>query len=167
MTIRRVLPLLFVLATACSSPDSRQKALKTSLTALNAARDGFVSWDKAHQQQIVADAETYEAGKKALEAYRHKRESIVYGFSAAYSALAAAALDNTITALVSAAQAAHDLYGLIKSLTGDGVDVPAVPDPQPESEVPPVEPVEPTPPPEPTAPEMPEATTAPAAPETP
>jgi hypothetical protein len=118
--------LVVLVAASCGGPDAKQKALRTSLLALNAARDGFVAWDKTHQDKIVADAESYDQGKAALEVYRTKREPVVHGFSAAYSALAAAALDPSLEMVVEAAVAAKSVYDLIKSLTGGKVETPDV-----------------------------------------
>lgn len=106
------------MGTACG-PSARQTALQTSLTALNAARDGFVQWDKQKQTKIVADAKTLDDGKAALKTYRAKRGPIVEGFTVAYSALALAALDDNMARLAEAANTAAALYKLIKDLKGD------------------------------------------------
>jgi hypothetical protein len=112
-----ILVLLLALP-ACPGPDSKQKALQTSLTALNAARDGFVAWDKSHQQKIVDGATSLEQGKAALAAYRAKREPVEQGFVVAYSALAVAALEKSAAMILEAALAAKEVYTLIKLLTG-------------------------------------------------
>ncbi len=126
-TRRAVVGVVFltaaVSATACG-PNARQTALKTSLTALNAARDGFVQWDKQKQTKIVADAKTLEDGKKALADYRSKRAPVIEGFTVAYSALALAALDDNMARLTEAINTAAALYKLIKSLTGGAVEIP-------------------------------------------
>jgi nitrogen fixation/metabolism regulation signal transduction histidine kinase len=108
---------------ACG-PNARQTALKTSLVSLNAARDGFVQWDKQKQTTIVEDAKTLDEGKAALKAYRAKRAPVVEGFTVAYSALALAALDDNMARLTEAITTASALYQLIKSLTGDAVKTP-------------------------------------------
>ena len=120
-----LLSLVFVLLSACPGPDSKQKALQTSLTALNAARDGFLAWDKNHQQKIVDEATSMEQGKAALAAYRSKREPVVQGFVVAYSALAVAALERSAAMILEAALAAKEVYSLVKMLTGHNSQPPA------------------------------------------
>jgi len=116
---RQVSPLLIlVFLVGCGGDASKQKALKTSLVALNAAREGFVTWDEHHQAQIVADSTSLEQGQAALKDYRDKRAPIVEGFTVAYSALAAAALEPSVEMLVEASKAAMAVYQLIKDLTG-------------------------------------------------
>jgi hypothetical protein len=116
--------LIFValLLTGCPSPDAKQKALQASMSALNTARDTFVAWDEHHQHSLVAKAKTFDEGKQSLESYRDQRSKVVQGFVVAYSAIAAAALEDKLEALVEAAKAVQELYGLIKSLTGDPVE---------------------------------------------
>jgi hypothetical protein len=150
--LRCILPILVLLLAACGA-NPRQEALQTSLTALNTARNGFVAWDKAHQQKIVAGAATYEEGKAAIDAYRAKRAKVVQGFVVAYSALAAAALDDKTSMLIEAAIAAQELYKLIKLLTEEppAMEPPAAE--APPEEVP--EPADPAPAAEPAVPASP------------
>ena len=75
--------------TACGN---HQTELKTSLTVLDAARDGFTAWDDEHQHVIVTQATSLEQGQTALADYRKKREPVIRGFELAYKALATAAL---------------------------------------------------------------------------
>lgn len=96
--------------------------MQASLVALNTARDTFVMWDGQHQKGLVAKAESLEDGKKLLADYRSRRQTVVQGFIVAYSALAAAALEDKTEALIEAAVAARSLYALIKALT-EGVVV--------------------------------------------
>lgn len=114
--MRRALPLLlaFVLgAAACAV--SRDVVLTKSLAGVNAAREAFVAFDKAHQDGIVADSKTFEGGRLALDAYREQRNKVTIALVAAYGAIAVAAADVTdskslvevvdaMTALVSALQ---------------------------------------------------------------
>jgi hypothetical protein len=140
--------LVFLLALpACPGPDAKQKALQTSLTALNAAREGFVAWDKNHQQKIVDDATSLDQGKAALAAYRTKRAPVEQGFVVAYSALAVAALEKSAAMILEAALAAKEVYGLIKILTKDAVKTPPVEPPAPVEDPAPAPPAPvPTPP---------------------
>ena len=47
------------LGSACSQA-SRKDTLKTSLVSVNAARDGFLAWDRHHQQTIEDQATSRE-----------------------------------------------------------------------------------------------------------
>jgi hypothetical protein len=142
---------VFLALPACPGPDAKQKALQTSLTALNAARDGFVVWDKHHQEKIVENATSLEQGKAALAAYRAKRAPVEQGFVIAYSALAVAALEKSAEMILEAVLAAKEVYKLIKILTDDEVKTPPVeestpaPDPAPAPEEPAAPPAEPAP----------------------
>src|SRR3990167_4760740 len=104
--------LVFLLA-ACG-PSIREKALATTFAGLNAARDGFLTWDKEHQETIVRD--TYAAGGPRADAtrkladYRRQAAKVDHAFVVAYSALAAAALDLSPLGLVGAAPDARHLY---------------------------------------------------------
>jgi hypothetical protein len=141
---------VFLALPACPGPDAKQKALQTSLTALNAARDGFVAWDKQHQEKIVENATSLEQGKAALATYRAKRAPVEQGFVVAYSALAAAALEKSAEMILEAALAAKEVYKLVKLLTNDEVKTPPVEEPTPapdppSPEEPPAPPAEPAP----------------------
>jgi hypothetical protein len=61
------------------------------ITATNAARDSFTSWDAQHQQWIVDQAGNHAEGETALVKYRGKRETILKAFAIAYQAMASAA----------------------------------------------------------------------------
>ena len=119
---RTVWVLILLLSTACGS-SAREKALSTTLASLNAARDGFVAWDKEHQESIVQ--ETYDEGGTRADAvrkladYRRKAARIDQAFVLAYSALAAAALDLSVAGLISAAADARKVYEAILALKGD------------------------------------------------
>jgi hypothetical protein len=83
---------------------SYQSQLKASLTTLNAARDGFTTWDQAHQTQLVANAPSDAEGQSELASYRTRRAPVLAGFQLAYQALATAALspsDVTVGTVVS------------------------------------------------------------------
>lgn len=84
--------LLAALAVGCAS---HQAQLQTAMATLNAARDGFVAWDRQHQADLVKQSTTIEAAKSALDEYRTKRAPVLDGFQIAYQTLAAAALEPT------------------------------------------------------------------------
>jgi hypothetical protein len=99
-------------------PNRRTRTLKATLTAINAARDGFVAWDRDHQHQIVEKATTRDTAQLELDSYRMRREAIVAGFTAAYRALAAAATSGDEASLRAALAAAGELHDALKKLMG-------------------------------------------------
>jgi len=91
--IHGALALLLALAVGCggSFSEKASKSVSVALTTTNAARNTFVAWDESHQQQIVAEADTEAEARERLAAYRAEREVVLEAFTAAYSAIAAAA----------------------------------------------------------------------------
>lgn len=85
--------VVLVVVTACSGSIKQRAdtALSTALLATNAARDQFLAWDKAHQLELIAAAQTRAQGEAALAAYRAKREPVLHAFTVAYAAIGAAA----------------------------------------------------------------------------
>lgn len=114
----RIATVALLFAVAACGADARQKALRTSLQALNASREGFVAWDARAQAELVTQAPSLEAGHAALRAHRDRRDPVVGLFVAAYSALALAALEPTGENLLRAAEDARRLYEAIRKLTG-------------------------------------------------
>ncbi len=85
---------LWVVLSACGGGSiikQADKSLSVALSATNAARDNFVAYDKNHQLTIVDNATTREEGEAAQKAYRGERDAVLRAFTAAYSAIAAAA----------------------------------------------------------------------------
>lgn len=113
-----VLSLLAQLLASCGG-SHREKALATALAGVNGARDGFVQWDEAHQQQVVLTAKSYEEGLDALADYREQREAIVTAFELTYQALAAAALSPEDTSFEIAMGRIEHLYTVMKMLMGE------------------------------------------------
>lgn len=113
-----LLVILLGFLPSCGGAGKHENTLKASLISLNAARDGFVAWDREHQDQIVREAPTYVEGRQRLDDYRKDRERVVAGFEIAYRALAVAALkrdDISITLMLAEAKAVYDR---IRDLTG-------------------------------------------------
>lgn len=113
--------LIALLALAACGPTAQQVVLKSALTGLNATRDGFVAWDAARQQQIVAGAADLADGTNKLRAYRQARERVVLAFEIGYKLVAVAALDLTETNLGAALHAAGEIYDSVRKLTGGAV----------------------------------------------
>lgn len=112
-TAHAVVFLTFLVA---CGPNARQKALATSFAALNAAHEGFVTWDAQHQQDIVAHATSLADGQAVLAKYREDRDPITRGFFVAYAAFSVALAGDTDAHVAAALQAAAQLYLLVKQL---------------------------------------------------
>jgi hypothetical protein len=104
---------IFSLLVLTGCPDAHQKVLRGTLSGLNTARDGFVTWDMSHQSDLVEKAVTLEDGQNKLREYRQSREKVVYAFEVAYKALAIAALDPSTVTVATVITAAKDVYDLI------------------------------------------------------
>jgi len=98
--------------------NQRQQALRTNLVAINAARDGFVAWDAAHQSQIVAVATSAEEGRVKLDAYRTARAKLVDTFEIVYRAISVAAVQEDGPSLAAALRASKQLLDSIEKLQG-------------------------------------------------
>lgn len=101
--------LLVVFALAACSASQRERTIKTTLTAVNEARDAFVTFDRNTQQAIITIAPTYERGLAALLVYRKRRELVVEAFTAAYRAIAIAATGDDYAAIPTMLAAARHI----------------------------------------------------------
>jgi hypothetical protein len=113
-----LLTLGLCMSLAACGGNQRQKTLKGTLVGLNAARDGFTSWDLLHQKSIVEKATTREEAEAKLATYRADRSTLVDALEAAYRLLAAAATQEDDPSLKAALAAAADAVNAIKKLTG-------------------------------------------------
>ncbi|MDQ3153614.1 MAG: hypothetical protein M3R63_18510 [Actinomycetota bacterium] len=118
MKARIALLGLVAVMVACG-PGAKERALRTTLTGVNAARAAFVTWDGLAQDRIVEEATSLASGQHELEQHRAKRAALVAAFEGAYFALAIAATDRKDHDLASAALAAAKLYALYRALVGD------------------------------------------------
>lgn len=114
---RIALLMLFALMVACTG--ARESALRGSLTAVNAARDAFVSYDRSHQLAIVDAASTDEEAGANLSAWRKQRVPILETFAVAYRSIAVATLD-THTSLTDVFATVEALVGAVRELTRGG-----------------------------------------------
>lgn len=89
----RLIALALVLAVAGCGPSARDRALSTTLLAVNSARDGFIVWDRQHQNTIIDAATSAEDGEATLGAYRERRTGVMQAFEIAYRALAVGAIN--------------------------------------------------------------------------
>lgn len=85
--------LVVALALAGCGASQRQRTLTAALASVEATQASFVTWDEAHQHEIVLSAPSLEAGEAQLAAYRDQRGQVVVLFDLAYQGIAAAALE--------------------------------------------------------------------------
>jgi hypothetical protein len=113
----RPIALLLLIVLAACGPTAREKAISATFVSINAARDGFVSYNTAHENDIVTHAATKVEAVNNLTKYRLAREHVTEAFIAAYHALSAAVLvasdPKSLPALL---QAAADLKVAIAAL---------------------------------------------------
>lgn len=113
--------LLFVcvmLGAACNQ-DQRTKTIHASIIAVDVARDGFITWDREHQAQIVEHATSESQGLAELDKYVAKRKPVVDGFQLVYRALALAATQTDEPSLKAALDHAAKLLLDIQRLQSD------------------------------------------------
>lgn len=111
---------LIIVATlvAACGPGAKQKTLDHTLTAVNAARAAFVTWDQTTQEHLVAQAQTFEEGKAALDAHRLRRVDLVSAFEATYFTIALAATDLTDARLADVLATSALLHQVYKDVVG-------------------------------------------------
>lgn len=114
----RSLALVLLFALVACGPGARDKALSATLLSVNAAAEGFATWDKLHQAAIVDAAPDFAAGTASLLQYRTKRETVVVGFTVAYRALALGAIDGK-TPIPTVLQAAADALAAFDALKAE------------------------------------------------
>lgn len=111
--------LLVVLVMACGA-SQREKTLQATLTATNAARDGFVAWDDAYQMGVVDKVTTSaeaDAAEAKLDAYVKRRGPVIVAFEIVYRAIAIAAiLNDDPKSLTNVALAAQQLRKAIEAI---------------------------------------------------
>src|SRR5512136_2752575 len=115
-TPRRFLPVLLLFFCLGQSGCGTPKALRITLTGLNAARDGFIAYDMQVQTRIVSDASSFEMGRIKLDIYRAEREKVILALEIAYKALATAAVDPSELNITGAVTAAREVIGLVQSI---------------------------------------------------
>jgi hypothetical protein len=110
---KRVLFLVVLMLGACGA-SAQQQTLHATYIGVKAAEAGFVAWDRAHQQELVEQADSLAAGVEALHAYRMKREPVLHAFIVCYQLLYVALADTTNERVNAAIRAAAVLYDLIE-----------------------------------------------------
>lgn len=104
------------LMSSCTSAQ-RQDTLRASILTVDTARDGFIRWDRAHQQALVENASSREDVEAKIAAYRaHEQRDIQLSFEVAYRAIGVAATQTDQASLSAAARAVADLVASIQAL---------------------------------------------------
>jgi hypothetical protein len=103
--------------TACNQ-NQRNDTIHASLLTVNAARDGYVSWDLDQQKAIIAAAASRDNAVAAIAKYRETRQATLNRFELAYRLLAVAATQTDSLSLSAALSQAGDLVDAISTLLG-------------------------------------------------
>jgi len=109
---------LLVQALPACSKNQRSKTIHATLVSVDAVREGFVTWDRAHMAGIVEGSTSHDDGTAKLLAYRAKRQPILDGFEVAYRALVVAATQSDDPSLKAALAEAVKLIDSITKLRG-------------------------------------------------
>ena len=117
LIIHAILFACLLLGAGCNQ-DQRANTIRASIVAVDAARDGFVSWDRDHQMAIVDSATSRADGEAKLAAYRDQRQKVTDGFRLVYRALALAATQTDDPSLRAALDEAAKLLLVITTLRG-------------------------------------------------
>ena len=104
---------------ACNR-SQRTDTLRASIISVNAARDGFLQWDRTHQHELVAAATSRDQAEQSLATYRREREPVVNGFEVAYRALALAATQTDDPSLKVALTTAGELVDAVRAMIHGG-----------------------------------------------
>lgn len=106
---------------AAKAADRANRSIAATLEAVNAAHEGFVEWDKIHQDEVLAASGSQEEYDAKVAGYRLERGKVTQAFVAAYSTIAAAA---GIVPLVGAGKATiADLLAALEGVADATVDV--------------------------------------------
>ncbi len=118
MRQRSLVPWLLAfgfLALACGG-NQRQTTLRASFVTVGAVLSGFETWESEHQDKIIAEAPTKEAGREQLDLFRIKRDHVYKLFPVVYQAIALAAVSDDEKTLAAAADAAKKLIDAVTAL---------------------------------------------------
>lgn len=107
---------LLLQGSAGCTRSQRETTLHATLVSVNAARDGFSSWDREHALAIVDAAKTREQATTEVSAYREWRQQITASFEVAYRLLAVAATQTDKPSLDAAVAHAGALVEAIEKL---------------------------------------------------
>jgi hypothetical protein len=98
---RPAIALLFIVLLAACGASAREKALTSSLTALDVAADTVVEVSNKRQEQIVETATSRDEAHAKVDAFRAERAPVIEDIARAYKAIATAALgDGAIAGVI-------------------------------------------------------------------
>jgi hypothetical protein len=96
----------------------RTDTIKAAFVTVDGARDGFLAYDHAHEQQLVAQSVSPDDAHAKLSAYQAKRAVVDPLFGAAYRGIAAAQILDDDTSLTGMQAAIAQLFAALKPLLG-------------------------------------------------
>lgn len=121
-----ILLAVVVAQLAACGPDAKQRALRSGLVSVNAARDGFLAWDNETQQAIVVKATSHDEAIANLDRHATVIQPVVFGFELTYKLLAAAALDPTDDNMLILAGQLAELFRDVQAMTGHKLSPPTL-----------------------------------------
>ena len=116
LSVFSVCLVLFALP-ACG-PNQRQKTLHASVIAVNAARDGFLVYDRQHESEIVKKATTREEANANVAIYRTSSATVYAAILLAYNAIDIAAKANDDSSYGEAMKATATALESVKAISG-------------------------------------------------
>lgn len=87
----RILILVASVALAACGASARMHAILTAMVTVDAARDGFLAYDAAHEQDLKNAAKSEAEGHAALGAWREKSDQVLRLITAALGSIKVAA----------------------------------------------------------------------------
>lgn len=129
---RTALVLLLVLLVSACGASARTKALRTSLVALNVARDTMRATSKTREEQIVDACDppscAKEDGHARLEQWRAHVDAVAEAIDDGYDAIWAASLLDDLKSARDAGAAVTKALDLVKSLETSAPEDPPTPE---------------------------------------
>jgi hypothetical protein len=119
----RVLLIANLLLIASCSHSARVKTINATITAVDAAHEGLVEWDKQERTRIVDQATSRDEAVAKLSAQDTKIAPVVVLVASAYRALVFATVkddDRSVTTAVELASQVADAIKKIRSRTTGG-----------------------------------------------
>lgn len=114
--VPRIVPILIVALLAGCGASARTKVLRTSLVALNVARDTLRTTSKEREMQIVDQASSKEEGRAKLDAWRAIIDKVDAAIDDGYDAILAASILNDAPSASAAGAAVAKALALVREL---------------------------------------------------
>lgn len=110
--------LSLVIALCGCGASQRESSIRAAISALDVSATALATYDKEHQDSIVAGATSLDDGKAKLAAYRAKREVVRKAFVVAGAAIGVAATLNDDRSFAGMQLALKQVLDSIVALTG-------------------------------------------------